>query len=87
VPAARARVHSLALLPAAVCVLCAGSRAQPAPGAGPRVLRQRAFALARAGNTKEAARVFGTVAELEPGVCARAHPELATLAARALRPA
>ena len=69
-PAARACVRSLTLL--AVVLLCArSSRAQPA-GVGARALRQRAFAHARAGNTEEAARVFGTVAELEPGVCARA---------------
>jgi len=63
-------IRSLLLLTAAL--LCCMD-AQPAGSPGSVAsLRRQAFAAANAPNPEEAARLFGAVAELEPGVCVRA---------------
>ena len=59
------------LLLAAVLLCCVDAQPAGSPGSVAS-LRRQAFAAANAPNPEEAARLFGAVAELEPGVCVRA---------------
>ena len=63
-------MHLRSLLLAAALLCCVDAQSEGGPGSVAS-LRRQAFA-ANAHNPYEAARLFGHVAELEPGVCVRA---------------
>ena len=64
-------MHLRSLLLAAALLCCVDAQSEGGPGSVAS-LRRQAFAAVNAHNPYEAARLFGHVAELEPGVCVRA---------------